>query len=62
MTFNAVVMKPFPERLKYPNSAAQTNADNYQAVQAQDNFTTPIFWVPADKRTINPYWNNYSYE
>jgi hypothetical protein len=62
MTFNAAVVKPFPERLKYPNSAAQTNADNYQAVQAQDNFTTPIFWVPADKRTINPYWNNYSYE
>jgi hypothetical protein len=62
MTFNTAVMKPFPERLRYPTSAAQTNTENYQEVIAQDNFTTPIFWVPADKRTVNPYWNDYSYE
>ena len=62
MTFTGVVTKPFPERLRYPTSAAQTNTANYQQVQTQDNFTTPIFWVPADKRTVNPYWPNYSYD
>lgn len=61
-TFTGIVMKPFPERLKYPQSASQTNTDNYLTVQAQDNFTTPIFWVPADKRTVVPYWPNYNYQ
>lgn len=62
MTFMSAVTKPFPERLRYPLSASQTNTQNYLTVQAQDNFTTPIFWVPADKRSINPYWNNYDYQ
>jgi hypothetical protein len=62
MTFTGKVMKPFPERLRYPLSASQTNPENYLSVQAQDNFTTPIFWVPANKRSIIPYYNNYSYE
>lgn len=62
MTLSPKVMKPFPERLRYPQSAVLTNPDEYQAVVAQDNFTTPIFWVPADKRTVNPYWNNYNYQ
>lgn len=62
MTFTGKVMKPFPERLRYPLSASQTNPDNYLTVQSQDNFTTPIFWVPDAKRNILPYWNNYSYE
>jgi hypothetical protein len=62
MTFVGVVSKPLPERLRYPTSAASTNTENYLTVQAQDNFTTPIFWVPAAKRTEVPYWNNYSYQ
>jgi hypothetical protein len=62
MTLSPKVMKPFPERLKYPLSASRTNFDNYQTVLAQDNFTTPIFWVPADKRTVLPYWNDYNYQ
>lgn len=62
MTFTAKVMKPFPERLRYPLSASQTNPDNYLTVQAQDNFTTPIFWVPDAKKNIKPYWDNYSYD
>lgn len=62
MTFSPKVMKPFPERLRYPLSAAQTNPDKYLEVQSQDNFTTPIFWVPPAKRTVVPYWNNYNYE
>jgi len=62
MTFTSKIMKPFPERLRYPLSASQTNPDKYLTVQPQDNFITPIFWVPADKRTVIPYWNNYTYQ
>ncbi|MEO5562338.1 MAG: SusD/RagB family nutrient-binding outer membrane lipoprotein [Chitinophagaceae bacterium] len=62
MSFAPKVMKPFPERLRYPLSASQTNPDKYLQVQPQDNFTTPIFWVPADKKTVIPYWNNYLYQ
>ena len=62
MTFQTKVMKPFPERLRYPTSEQQTNPDNYATVRSQDNFTSPIFWVPADKRNIVPYWPDYNYE
>ena len=62
MTFTSKVMKPFPERLKYPLSALQTNADQYFKVKDQDNFTTPVFWVPTAKRSINPYWPDYNYQ
>ena len=62
MTFTGKVMKPFPERLRYPLSASQTNPDNYLTVQSQDNFTTPIFWVPASLKGVIPYWNDYNYQ
>ncbi len=62
MTFTGKVMKPFPERLRYPLSASQTNPENYLTVQSQDNFTTPIFWVPASLRGVLPYWSNYNYQ
>jgi hypothetical protein len=62
MTFNAKVMKPMPERLRYPTDEQKTNPDNYATVKSQDNFTTPIFWVPANLRTVNPYWDNYNYQ
>lgn len=62
MTFQTKVMKPFPERLRYPTSEQQTNPDNYATVKDQDNFTTPIFWVPEALRGVNPYWDGYDYE
>lgn len=62
MTFTAKVMKPFPERLKYPRSAFLTNTDEYNKVKDQDNFTTPVFWVPASKRNVIPYWLDYTYQ
>lgn len=62
MTFNTEVMKPFPERLRYPISEQSTNPDNYNTVKDQDNFTSPIFWVPQNLRNVNPYWDNYNYE
>ncbi|EFK59358.1 SusD/RagB family nutrient-binding outer membrane lipoprotein [Sphingobacterium spiritivorum] len=62
LTFNGKVMKPFPERLRYPIAEQQTNPDNYATVKSDDNFTNPIFWVPQSLRNVNPYWDNYNYE
>lgn len=61
-TFNAQVMKPMPERLRYPSTEFTNNTDQYMKVKDQDNFTSPVFWVPTAQRSINPYWNNYDYE
>lgn len=62
MTYSAKVMKPFPQRLQYPRTELQTNLDNYLKVKNQDNFTTPIFWVPADRLNVLPYWPDYNYQ
>lgn len=62
LTLGGKVMKPYPERLRYPTSEQSTNADNYATVKDQDNFTSPIFWVPQNLKTVNPYWDNYNYE
>jgi hypothetical protein len=48
-TFGGKVMKPMPERLRYPQSEFESNTENYLLVRDQDNFTTPVFWVPANK-------------
>ena len=61
-TFQREVMKPFPERLRYPITEQQNNPDNYATVRDQDNFTSPIFWVPENMRSVVPYWDNYNYE
>ncbi|WP_140937752.1 SusD/RagB family nutrient-binding outer membrane lipoprotein [Sphingobacterium lumbrici] len=62
MTFAGKVMTPLPERLRYPTAEQQNNPDNYATVRDQDNFTSPIFWVPQSLRNINPYWSDYNYE
>lgn len=33
------------ERAHYPSSEQSTNAEEYQKVQDQDNYSSPIFWV-----------------
>ena len=60
-TFNGVVMKPTPERIKYPSSELQTNTENYNLVKNEDNFTSHIFWVPENKRNESYYRDNYDY-
>jgi len=47
--WQGVAMRPCPERIKYPASELLTNQDQYLKVKDQDNYTTPIFWVPANK-------------
>ena len=61
-TFATKIMKPLPERLRYPVSERSNNPDNYELNKAKDNFTTPIFWVPTSLRTVSPYWPDYNYE
>lgn len=53
--FNGVVMRPCPERIKYPSSELMNNTENYNKVKGEDNYTSPIFWVPASKRNV-PYY------
>lgn len=59
MTINGKVMKPMPERLKYPSSELGTNADNYLQVRDQDNYTSFIFWIPPSLQNVSYYMNGY---
>lgn len=61
MTFGGKVMKPMVERLKYPNTELATNEQNYLKVVGQDNYTTPVFWVPDSKKNESYYRNDYNY-
>lgn len=61
MTFEGKVMSPCPERLRYPESEMNNNTEFYMAVREADNFTSPIFWVPQDKKNVKYYKNNYDY-
>ncbi|HYH57283.1 MAG TPA: SusD/RagB family nutrient-binding outer membrane lipoprotein, partial [Anseongella sp.] len=61
MTFQGKVMKPTPERIRYPATALTTNPENYIKVRGQDNFTSHIFWVPEGKRNESYYKDDYSY-
>lgn len=38
------------ERMMYPATERTTNAAEHARVVDQDNFTTPIFWVPENRR------------
>ncbi|MBV8252933.1 MAG: SusD/RagB family nutrient-binding outer membrane lipoprotein [Chitinophaga sp.] len=60
-TFGGKAMKPVAERIRYPSTEFQTNTDNYLKVKADDNFSSPIFWVPTDKRAESYYRNDYNY-
>ncbi|MDR2467036.1 MAG: SusD/RagB family nutrient-binding outer membrane lipoprotein [Prevotellaceae bacterium] len=44
-TLNDTKSKVQIERTRYPSSEQSVNMENYAKVQAQDNFTSPIFWV-----------------
>lgn len=50
---------PHVERIKYPTSEQLNNTDNYAKVKDQDNYSTPIFWIPAAKKTESYYGTSY---
>jgi hypothetical protein len=58
-TTGAALM-PMYERYPYPGSEASINKDAIAAVADQDNFTSPIFWVPADKRNVKFYEDTFN--
>lgn len=60
-TWHGTMMKPFPERVRYPSEEVTNNPTNLSKVSADNNLTSKIFWVPAD-RNPDPYWDNYNYE
>jgi hypothetical protein len=61
-TWEGVMMKPVPERIQYPTSELSGNEENYLKVAAQNNNTSPIFWVPSSALKVVPYWNDYNYK
>ncbi len=56
----SLTLEPEVERYPYPGSEASTNTAALQEVSAQDNFTTPIFWVPADKKNVSYYEDSFN--
>ena len=60
-TWHGTVMKPFPERVRYPSEEQRNNPTNIAKVSDENNLTSKIFWVPAN-RNPNLYWDNYNYE
>ncbi len=49
------------ERVIYPADAADYNAESFAKVLDQNNYSTPIFWVPDSKRNVSPYVENDLY-
>ncbi len=49
------------ERYPYNSEAEAFNSDQLDAVQDQNNTSTPIFWVPASKYSVFPYEDNDLY-
>ena len=47
------------ERYPYPGAVAATNGDNFVEVSEQDNFTTPIFWVPEELKNVPYYMDGF---
>ena len=53
------IFDPMPERIRYPTSEQQNNPESYAEVVDEDNFTTPVFWVPESKRGQSYYMDGY---
>jgi hypothetical protein len=56
-TWKGEAMAPMVERYRYPSSEPANNTEFYLKVAAQDNLTTPIFWVPDTKKSETYYRN-----
>ncbi len=54
-----VIASPIPERIQYPTSELRTNEKNFLEVVKENNFTTPIFWLPDNKKKESYYMDGY---
>lgn len=52
-------IKPQVERIKYPDSEELNNTENFAKVKAENNYSSPIYWIPQDKRSESYYQDNY---
>lgn len=57
-TWRGQTIKVFPERVRYPTNESRDNPKNISKVSAENNLTSKIFWVPADRNT-ELYWNTH---
>lgn len=49
------------ERLPYDENDGIFNSEQFRTVSSESNFTSPIFWVPENKRGVSPYVENDLY-
>lgn len=56
----ALALKPVVERFPYPGSETASNTEAVNAVASQNDFITPIFWVPASKRGEEYYEKSFN--
>ncbi len=52
-------IKPQVERIKYPDSEELNNSENFAKVKGENNYSSPVYWVPQDKRNESYYGNSY---
>jgi len=56
---DGVEQGPMVERVRYPASEQRNNAENFDKVTGEHNFTSHIFWVPENKRNESYYMDGY---
>ena len=52
-------IKPQVERIKYPDSEELNNTENFAKVKAENNYSSPIYYVPQDKRSESYYRDTF---
>jgi hypothetical protein len=58
----SLVLKPELERYPYPGNEAAYNKESLLEVVDQDNFTSPIFWIPENLKNTSYYQDSYNDE
>jgi hypothetical protein len=51
--------KPVIERIMYPSSEETVNSENFLVVKPENNYTSPIYWVPTAKRAESYYGDTF---
>ncbi len=52
-------IKPQVERIKYQDSEELNNTENFAKVKAENNYSSPIYYVPQDKRSESYYRDTF---
>jgi hypothetical protein len=57
---SSLTIAPEVERYPYPSDESSYNSDAVKEVSSENNFTTPIFWVPTSKQSVSYYEDSYN--